>query len=294
MKEYCNHCNTSTNHTPIKSEKTENKQHEDFNWSKEFIIIKCLGCDNLQFKTVYSDEAMIAWDGEEQQEFYYYDIKYYPKNIVGYRPLKNSYAIPEKIRIVYNEAIEALKNDCYLLSAVGLRAVIEAICIEQGIAGRNLEIKINNLVRSKLITEKDSGRLHSIRFLGNDSVHEMEVPEESKIRIALNIIEHLINNLYLIDIDANQHLDTIINNYDDFKSLLRSKAISLPTGTEKSIKEFLGKKHRRIESTYLPNFTQQLVDEINANTVTFLKIGTIKASTVETSDVQHFIVESMF
>ncbi|MFN0256627.1 DUF4145 domain-containing protein [Pedobacter ureilyticus] len=294
MKEYCGHCNTNTNHIVVKSEKKGSTPDANFDWSEEYAIIKCMGCDSLQFRTTYSDETMISWNHEEQEEFYYDIVKYFPKNIVGYKALENSYNIPDKIRVVYNESVEALKNDCYLLCAVGLRAVIEAICIDQGITGRNLEIKINNLVRSKLITEKDSGRLHSIRFLGNDSVHDMEVPKESKIRIALNIIEHLINNLYLIDIDANEHLDTIINNYDDFKNLLRSKFISINSVTELSIKEILGKKYRRIESTYIPNFTQQLIDEINAGTFQYLKIGAVKPSSIETSDVQHFIIESPF
>ena len=119
--------------------------------------------------------------------------------------------------------VYSLKNNCYLLSGVGLRAVIEAVCIEQSITGRNLEVKINNLVKNKLITEKDANRLHSIRFLGNDSVHEMDVPNEAKLRAAIEIVEHMLKNLYLIDIEASEHLDTIISNYDDFKALFLRK-----------------------------------------------------------------------
>ena len=39
---------------------------------------------------------------------------------------------------------------------------------------------------------------------------------------------------------------------------------------------------------------QQLVDEIAANTVDFLKIGVVKPSSIETLPVQHFIVNSIF
>lgn len=124
--------------------------------------------------------------------------------------------------------------------------MIEAICIDQSIPGRNLEVKINNLVKHKLITEKDAYRLHSIRFLGNDSVHEMDVPKKFKITIALNIIESLINSLYIIDIRAKEHLDTIIANYDEFKDLLLKKIFNIQVGEEKSIKEILCKDFRRI------------------------------------------------
>ena len=47
--------------------------------------------------------------------------------------------------------------------------------------------KINNLEKGKFITERDSSRLHSIRFLGNDSVHEMDVPNEKKLRMLIVI-----------------------------------------------------------------------------------------------------------
>src|SRR5690606_15412486 len=119
--------------------------------------------------------TMIGWDYELQEEVSYTEKTYFPPSINGHKRLKNFYEIPERIRIVYNETLECLKSKCYLLAGAGLRAIIEAICLDQKITGKELAVKINNLTKSKLITEKDSYRLHSIRFLGNDSVHEMEV-----------------------------------------------------------------------------------------------------------------------
>jgi len=221
-------------------------------------------------------------DGDEER---YDESKYYPKNLPNHVLLENIYVLPDKIRIVYIEAIEALKNNCYLLSGVGLRAIIEATCLNQNISGRNLEIKINNLVKNKLITEKDGNRLHSIRFLGNDSVHEMEVPKEEKLRVALDIVEQLIKNLYLIDIKANKHLDVIITQYDDFKSVVlrKFKESTLNQGDEKSIRELLVKDYRRIEVSYLPNFIQQLLDEITVNTISNISVGKME------NGEQHFI-----
>ena len=103
------------------------------------------------------------------------------------------------------------------------RAIIESICLDQKITGKNLQIKINKLVQNKLISEKDGNRLHSIRFIGNDSVHEMEVPTEEKLRIALDIAEQLVKNLYLVDIEVNQHMETIISDYEGFRNIVLSK-----------------------------------------------------------------------
>lgn len=288
-KDYCPKCCQNTNHTSLFKEHTSSDRNDDFQWREDFHIIKCNGCDNIQYRTTNSDESMVEYDHEEDRQYQYEEKIYYPKNLKDHQILTNIYNIPNKIRVVYIETIEAMKNNCYLLTAVGLRAIIEAICIEQNITGRNLELKINNLSKNKLITEKDSNRLHSIRFLGNDSVHEMDVPKENKLNVALKIVENLINNLYLIDIDADMHLDTIITDYEIFKNLLLRKFVSIKQNEEKSIKEVLGKDYRRIEPNYISNFTQQINDEINNNTIGIISVGTVKNSTIENHQVQHFI-----
>ncbi len=284
-KDYCPRCQLLTNHKCLFEKGIHSSHDDDFHWSEYFDIIQCLGCENIQFRTRNSNEDMFHHDPYTGEQEYYEDVKYYPLNLMNHNILKNSYYLPNKIRVVYIETIEALKNNCYLLSGVGLRAVIEAVCIEQSITGRNLEVKINNLVKNKLITEKDANRLHSIRFLGNDSVHEMDVPNEAKLRAAIEIVEHMLKNLYLIDIEASEHLDTIISNYDDFKALFLRKYrnTTFAVGDEKNIKEVLQKDFRRIESTYLANFTQQLIDEINNGIITSLSIGKLD------NNIQYFI-----
>lgn len=288
-KDYCPKCKLQTNHLSMHKESISSLDVFEEQWSKDFEIIQCKGCDNIQFKTVYEDEHMQGWNEYSQEEYNYQDKKYYPGNLISHYSLKYDHKIPEQIRIVYYETVKAMVNGCYILSGVGLRAIIEAICLQENIKGRSLELKINNLEKGKFITERDSSRLHSIRFLGNDSVHEMDVPNEKKLRIALDIIENLIKNIYLIDIEASIHLDTIISNYDDFRSLLMKSSIALAKNEEKSIKEILNKSFRRIEQTYLINFTQQFIDEINNGTITTLKVGSIKKSSVETQNVQHFV-----
>ncbi|WP_284462235.1 DUF4145 domain-containing protein [Chryseobacterium sp.] len=272
-KDYCTRCQQKTNHKLLYTFK-EYSTEDEINWEDNHDVIQCLGCEKLQFRNRFSHEDMYFYNIDGDIE-YYEESKYFPRNIQDHAYIKNIYSLPDKLRVVYNETIEALRNSCYLLSGVGLRAIIEAVCLDQNISGRNLEVKINNLVKNKLITEKDGSRLHSIRFLGNDSVHEMDVPKEEKLRVALDIVEHLLKNLYLIDIDANLHLDTMITQYEDFKSLLliafRNKTIL--KGEEKTIKEVIQKDFRRIETTYLSNFINQIKNEIQNNIITSIIIG---------------------
>jgi hypothetical protein len=274
-KDYCPKCQTETNHKCIYGKKIKSHPHDDFQWEENYETIECLGCENVQFRIRNSDEGMIhiVFDGQDESAEYYDESKYYPKNIANHQLLRDRYELPEKLRVIYIESIESLRNNCYILAGVGLRAIIEAICIDKEIAGRNLEKKINNLVKNKLITEKDGNRLHSIRFLGNDSVHEMDVPSKEKLRIALDIVEHLIKNLYLVDIVANRHLDTIISQYEDFKNLVLRKfmATTIAQGTEISLREILKKDYRRIESSYLSNFESQFIDQVA--TITNISLG---------------------
>jgi hypothetical protein len=276
-KDYCPNCQQITNHKCLFVVNETSDDDADFHWEQNYETIQCLGCENIQFRNRFSNEDMVIY-GEHGAEGSYDESKYYPKSLSNHSLVKNLYHLPDKLRIVYIETIEGLKNNCYLLAGVGLRAIIEAICLDQNITGRNLEIKINNLVRNKLITEKDGNRLHSIRFLGNDSVHEMEVPKEEKLRIALDIAEHLLKNLYLIDIDVNKHLDTIISEYEDFKNLVirKFRASTVNNGDEKSIKEILKKDFRRIETNYLTNFTNQLIVEVQNNLTTIISVGKIE------------------
>ena len=291
-KDYCPNCCINTNHSILFKKHNSSTYEEYFDWSMDYEVLQCNGCDNIQFRTNYSNETMISYDYEAQDQVQQYDKKYYPKSITEHIKLKDIYEIPDKIRVVYNETLEALRNNCYLLSAVGLRAIIEAVCIEQNIVARNLEKKINMLADKRLITKKDSDRLHSIRFLGNDSVHEMAVPKEQKIRIALGIVENLMNSLYLLDVDAKQHLDTMITEFEDFKNLLLRKFKTIQSNEEKSLKEVFGKDFRRIEGSYLVNFTQQVIDDINSNLISAILVGQIKVSSIENSPVQHFVKNS--
>lgn len=88
--------------------------------------------------------------------------------------LTDLWSVPENISAAYKETLTALNNKCFLLAAAGFRMVIEAVCKENNVQGKSLETKINNLAKDGIIIKHDRDRLHSIRFMGNDSVHLMK------------------------------------------------------------------------------------------------------------------------
>lgn len=268
---YCSSCCQDTKHTVLfQKEVTEKDSENEFELSKlTFQIVECNGCESVSFRREFLDYLQLEIEEEYATENP--EIKLYPSPLQNHKLLSYTYSLPKKIRLVYEQTILALKGESKLLAAIGFRAVIEAICIEEKIKGQNLEQKINNLVKSRLITDKEGERLHSIRFLGNDSVHEIEMPNDDKLFLVLNIIEQLLRNLYIIDAQARYKLDTIIKTYQEFESLLWLCVQRFQLNEAKSLKEILGKHIRRITSN-LEDLEKQLVDRIQKSEITFLAL----------------------
>lgn len=288
IKNYCSRCQFDTNHIVL-FQKTVNSNDEDYHCAWKYMTVQCLGCENISYRTDFEDYETAYPD---EYDNWHHDITTdrYPNSLKDYRPLTDTWILPDKIRIVYNEAINAFRANCFLLTGVAFRAVIEAVCIDKEIKGRNLELKINNLAKARLITEKEAERLHSIRFIGNDSVHEMTVPKEKTLYIVLEIIEHLLKNLYIIDYRVKDKLETLINEYPDFVKLLNKELKKFNKGDEYPLAKYFGKDMRRLNGK-LSLFENDLISKIKSKEYTKLKLGKIAKFAGSKDELQHFIVE---
>ena len=287
-KNYCQRCNFDTNHNVLKKESLRS-DNEDYDYIIEYMIVQCLGCERISFRKEFIDIES-AYPNEFGDWIPDVSVDNYPKRLKIQRTLENTYILPDKIKFVYEESIRALNADCLLLTGVAFRAVIEAICIENKIPGRDLQKKINNLVKKKLITEKEAHRLHSIRFLGNDSVHEMKIPKEESLKIVLNIIEHLLNNLYLIDHNSGQHLETVISKFNQLTDLLDYRLSSFSKDDEIPLAAILGKNVRRLNGQLI-DFEKKLIDKINKGEYNLLSIGKKEKFGNSQNEVQHFVIK---
>lgn len=164
-------------------------------WKNDYMIIECLGCETVSFREDYIDSS--SFEGIDEVTIRPQITIYPPReNIII--DVKKS-LIPKKIRYIYEESIKATNNNCLILAAAGFRSVIEAISLEKSISEHNLEKKINKLHELGHITIKESERLHKIRFIGNESIHEIVKPSLEELIEVNTIIKSLINNLYVLD-----------------------------------------------------------------------------------------------
>ena len=204
-KSYCSTCSRPTNQKVLKQEEIKYQEEESGWWDETtFQIIQCMGCDTISFRKLYNDISYQQYDDDDTttQELF-------PNRGLHSRPIKVYRNLPIDIKKIYQETIDAYNNKLTLLTSVGIRAIIEAICIDKSIThgtikntkdklviSKNLDGKISGLATKGHLTNDNAEILHELRFLGNAAVHELSTPSIDELNIAIGIIELVIDNIY--------------------------------------------------------------------------------------------------
>lgn len=198
QKLYCNNCRTLTNHIAIEEKgiefkkvvprvRTNDKQFE--NMEDIFYIAQCSGCDSIKYVSEFHYEQ----DGQWRSIYHIYpeaNDRFFKLQNVSFKNL------PDSLFFLVTEVHISYINKMYLLCSVGLRMIVEAICLDKGVQGRNLVEKINNLKENGYITKLQSEILHQIRLLGNKTAHEIVENEEELLLEGVNVINSILFNIY--------------------------------------------------------------------------------------------------
>ena len=114
--------------------------------------------------------------------------------------------VPQKVEKLYRETRKAFDVGALTLAAVGIRAIIEAICKDRSCKGADLQQKIARL-RDHL-APCEVKLLQAQRALGNEAVHQMETPSAEEIATTFAALDHFLKTLYEIpaQIDAMKRL----------------------------------------------------------------------------------------
>ena len=195
----CEQCCRETNHDVV-HEYHMSLSNECF-WQANYQIVKCCGCGSVSFKIeVLTDEDDYNPDTGELEP----SVTLYPPRITGRKPLEDDSKFPPAIQKIYYEVLNALNNSLVILAAIGLRTLIECICIDQNVRGANLEKKINALASTEVLSETQAKLLHTHRFLGNIATHEITAAKQTELVAALDIVETLLKTIYILpEMDKN-------------------------------------------------------------------------------------------
>lgn len=210
LKCECSTCNGNMNHLVLSnilkgySQTFDNGMCEIWG-DDDYQIIECQGCGDISFrhKSRFSEDMMPWSDGGTEY--------LYPE-----RSMRNEILfteIPSKVYDIYIETIKSYNCKNYILSAAGLRAIVECICKDKNILkGRkeysndpksskkevkDLEGKIFGLFHAGYISKMQIDDLHELRFLGNTAIHEIEKPLRQQIELGLDLIETMIKSIYV-------------------------------------------------------------------------------------------------
>jgi hypothetical protein len=163
-------------------------------------IIECVGCNMLRFRHVsWSSAGPFDDDNEPLSEVAIYPAPADRRSANSLSPrFSTDDPIPEQVLAIYNETIQARNAGAPTLAGAGLRAIVEALCINQKVTGGNLAHKIDQLVTKGLLATPQADALHEERFLGNSALHEIEAPSKAEIEDGLQIVETLLHTIFVL------------------------------------------------------------------------------------------------
>ena len=199
----CISCNKETNHLL-----EWRKQWTDDNgkgiWVDYHVdVLKCCGCDQFTFReTSLCSEDIFQCGEDEYGEPIMNDgekIIYYPertKKLVS--EISEIHMTPKNVRKVYSETISAFNYSLPLICGIGIRSIIEAICLEEKIEVDGIKKKIKAMLSKGIITKSLEEGLQENRLLGNYSVHQLYAGSSEELKAAIKLINILIRNHYSV------------------------------------------------------------------------------------------------
>jgi hypothetical protein len=219
---FCSQCHGETNHVVMQSIDSAWQDDDGISGTDNYQIIQCQGCNTVTFRHVnrFSEDGGFVseteWDDGST-------VRLYPKRSNQTRPIKDYFNAPNLLRRIYRETLECFNNDSVTLCAAGLRGIIEGICLDQKITdgpvpgkekdgtpkrSKDLYGKIAGLGEKGILTEQYAEILHEHRLLGNDAIHELHQPSHDELALAIDIIEHTLDELYEIQ-DKSDRIKSI-------------------------------------------------------------------------------------
>jgi hypothetical protein len=175
-----------------------------FNDEKEAVFVYnlwvCQGCGTATLQEACTAKSFVGDEGF--QVAWTYD--FHPTKLKeGWR--EKSFSMPPKLWLTYHEVVESFNAGLAILCSIGLRALLEGICVDKGITDEvawGLEGKISKLGEYGHVPDSTAQSLKSFKFIGDSAAHRLEVPDLEDLRLAVEVIEELLTFLYSLDYKA--------------------------------------------------------------------------------------------
>jgi hypothetical protein len=217
----CGLCHRKTNHKILFSER-QDWGNDEICGTYTYQVIQCQGCNTISFRIIGTDsENYNPETGKPDVHEILYPERIEEKNVtsaVKWRQYDDE--LPQKVDNLYEETTGCFDQGFRTLCAAGVRALVEGVCQDKNIkegtvtitdkhgktkteTRSNLEGKINGLAENGILTKNNADILHSLRYLGNEALHELEVPSKKELLLAISVIEHILDDIYKFPLQKN-------------------------------------------------------------------------------------------
>jgi hypothetical protein len=205
---FCNRCGRNTWHDR-KAAHQQMFRPEDYAEmmidfaEADWEVWQCRGCEEVTFKETWmTSEDFDPDEGPDPS------IRFYPPRTQNWIKPKEYRKLSTQLEDLYEEIVKTFNDGAYVLCAGGLRALLEGICVDQGVTSgptsrgknsSNLEGKINGLKNLPNVPAAIVDSLHGFRFLGNTALHQLSRPPAEDLAMAIEVIEDVMNTIYELD-----------------------------------------------------------------------------------------------
>jgi hypothetical protein len=162
----------------------------------------CKGCDTATLENRYNNLDM-----------HDYDFTYFPERNSSYLHIAKKFVhINKKLNAVYLEIIKAHNQGLEIISAIGIRALLEGICVEEGIDDKiayGLTKKIKKLQEKNNIPESIIEGINSLKFIGDNAAHKLDSSDNHTIMLSIDLLEALLIHLYEAKFELQRKADLV-------------------------------------------------------------------------------------
>lgn len=196
----CSKCRRKTNHKVLGYVENRSEPGEDLQWTQQHYLAQCAGCEAYCYAIHTFTEEDYDPGAKEQVGTW----QVFPPASDG-RSLMDYYEeLPQQVFGIYQEVVGAINAELSLVAAIGLRTLIESICIERKVSSGNLQKSIDELASDGVLASKQTEVLHKIRFLGNIAAHQIREAQPGELLAALEIAESMLKTIYVVPVLATQ------------------------------------------------------------------------------------------
>ena len=228
-KIFCNTCKVETHHNlkAVHSRFVDNHQIQPFDLSEwcesaepvvfgehdalyQYKFWACRGCDTAVLQESCTLKMML----DEHSDRFFWSYTFHPKRSAEHCSIKNFIDLPPNLWIIYNEVVESFNAQLEILTAVGLRSLLEGICVDKGIDDNvawGLKAKLKELDKRQHLPSGIVKSLESFKLMGDESVHKLERSSIQNLSLAIEDMESLLDFLYSLDAKADVLLKRVID-----------------------------------------------------------------------------------